>query len=280
MMGMPIPSTRRTPDSEEAVATSEDLYDQIDETEAHHEPFSLEGPLQHFFLNAEQDQVVAVYDGVAVDVSDIQQDVNQFVFQQRAFEALFEPEEKIVHAVSLPVHDETLSIPVSLDLYLEAPQLHTAHVRSFDPDPEDLRQIIEIRYEATSRLLLDAGLQVDTVSQKDATASFFRGLSSFFLTRWGAVRHQPPPEEPNKGPPDGPPAGEFVTITTDQDRQLILHTRGYFLSTRSFFAYSTPGRRFVAHGSYLFGLQTSNGPRFLDVLFDVPPHTEIYLPPP
>lgn len=107
------------------------------------------------------------------------------------------------------------------------------------------------------------------IRQEDATSSFFCGLSNFFLTRWGALRH--------KAPQDGPPPGELVSVETGQDRQLVLHTRGYFLSTSALFAYSTPARRFITHGTYVFGIHTPNGPWFLDVLFDVPPHTEIYL---
>lgn len=117
------PEEQHSQNADKSEELTEYLHTQYEEIDADHAPFGLQRPLQDFFLNVEQDHVVAVYDSVTVGVSDIQQDVNQFIFQKRAFETIFDPEDEVVPAVFLPIHNERLLVPVNLDLHLEMPQL-------------------------------------------------------------------------------------------------------------------------------------------------------------
>jgi hypothetical protein len=75
---------------------------------------------------------------------------------------------------------------------------------------------------------------------------------------------------------DEPPSDEFE-ITTDLPRQEVLFATGYFISTRQGFGISTPAKRRLEWGSYIFGINMAGELRFSDTLWTVPDVRSIHL---
>jgi hypothetical protein len=124
------------------------------------------------------------------------------------------------------------------------------------------------KYRNGIQLANTSGLSVASMDRDQAKLSFFMGIASSIITRFFSS---------NQPPDDGGPPPTLVSVTTDKERQLVLYCKGYFFSTEQAFAYSNPASRAIDRGWYMFGLHTARGPRFMDVLFEVPPHTEVRL---
>jgi hypothetical protein len=115
-----------------------------------------------------------------------------------------------------------------------------------EPTHEEIaRGSAQIRAEDRAR---QAGFAVKRLGTREARNVFVSVLSYFLAKRTG---------KPAESGYSDPPSEEF-TVTTDTPGIEILVALGYFISTREGFGISTPARRRLAWGPYVFGT-SSNG---------------------
>jgi hypothetical protein len=140
---------------------------------------------------------------------------------------------------------------------------------------ETVAQLLTHKYDTTLDVLRQGGARIDFIPREEARSSFFHGISRSIVTRFKALlQTQITPQVNPALPPDA-----VVSVITDEHRQLVTYCRGYFVSTHQAFGYSTPARRSIGPGWYMFGIYTNYGPKFMDILFEVPAQTEIDLKP-
>jgi hypothetical protein len=195
---------------------------------------------------------------VHVDVKEFQSDFISFSLQQQ----LFEREGIGTPVVEVRAKYNDMWIPIDFGF------------RGFARDVDEIYQSDQVfnavanKYRHGIQLANTSGLSVGSMDKDQAKLSFFSGIASSIITRFFSS---------NQAPDDGGPPPAVVSVTTDAERQLVLYCKGYFFSTEQAFAYSNPACRAIDRGWYMFGLHTARGPRFMDVLFEVPPHTEVRL---
>lgn len=73
-----------------------------------------------------------------------------------------------------------------------------------------------------------------------------------------------------------PPPGPFE-VTTDSPGIEILYSKGYFVSTTQGFGFSTPARKELRWGQYLFGTCVGGSTTFSDTLWTVPETQSIHI---
>jgi hypothetical protein len=71
--------------------------------------------------------------------------------------------------------------------------------------------------------------------------------------------------------------GVEIIVETEKDGQLVMYSRAWFFSTSLAFEYSTPARRWLPDGWYMFGLHSGDRTRWLEVPFEVPVTTRVQL---
>ncbi|MGU3468825.1 hypothetical protein ACLBXO_28670 [Methylobacterium sp. C33D] len=117
-----------------------------------------------------------------------------------------------------------------------------------------------------ARNVHQTGLPIQYQDPKSAKKSFIKILSSFLFDR----------SAPDKNVNVIPPSEEF-TVNTDEAGIQVLFATGYFISTRQGFGISTPAKRALHWGPYLFGWYNAGGAKFSDIIWTVPNQVEIYL---
>jgi hypothetical protein len=124
----------------------------------------------------------------------------------------------------------------------------------------------EIQREVMARARR-ANFDAELTDRNEATRNFMDVLSDFISARGPrSVRRED----------DDPPSEEF-TITTDEGNQEVLFATGYFVSTRQGFGISTPARRKLEWGPYMFGINKRGEPAFSDTVWTVPAVLSIHL---
>jgi hypothetical protein len=253
MMIMPEPEERRQSSSEAQEATAREEYEEM------------LGEVHSIVRTSFEEQDLSSFDSLPfrntqVYVRDFQLDFISFSLQQQIFErvGLDTP------VVKVKAKHDDIWIPIDFGFQglgrdagkiLQSPRLF---------------RITGDKYNNVRGLVADtSGLSLGLMNRDEANSSFLRGIAGSILTRFFSSNQATDN--------DRPPPTTVVSVITDEQRQLVMYCKGYFFSTEQAFAYSNPASRAVNSGWYMFGLHTARGPRFMEVLFEVPPTTEVRL---
>lgn len=188
-----------------------------------------------------------------VSISDLAVSIRAFRAQLSWLNA-FDFECPVVRLFASEARDPNSVYYVPLDLQIQAGPSHPSRA-----------QIVRAA-EGVGTAAHVAGLQVGMAPTKEVTNTVSELMGNIVARRL---------KEATVG--FGNPPEAVFTVTTDSSRVEVLFAKGYFISTRQGFGFSTPARRPLPWGGYIFGHTQSGAARFVDTLWTVPDVQEIHL---
>lgn len=211
---------------------------------------------QYIRQMVESDQPVAERLSIAnreVSIADLAFSIRAFRAQLSWLNA-FHLECPVVRVFAGEARDSNHVYRVPLDLQIQA--------GPSGPSPTQIAQTAE-RVGTAAHV---AGLQVGMAPTKEVTDTFSELLGNIVARRLKDTKLAV-----------GIPPESVFTVTTDTAGVEVLFSTGYFISTSRGFGFSTPARRRLPWGGYIFGHRRSGAPKFVDTLWTVPDVLEIHL---
>jgi hypothetical protein len=120
---------------------------------------------------------------------------------------------------------------------------------------------IDLSYKELLQALSKSDVRLEEANSENAEGIFVERMSEFIAVR-----------STTTGP------NSDTIVHTNRKDDTVLCAKGFFVSTGTGFGISTPAQGYLTPGRYSFGIMTSTGPKFEDVVWTCPRELKVNLP--